>query len=353
MIPRTPPPCQTKTSQAKSSQAETGKTNLSIGHWQTALASAIRDPAELLKLLDLPESLLKGAIAASETFALRVPRGYLQRIQKAEPNDPLLRQILPLDAELISDDHFMLDPVADLAAMAVPGLLHKYQGRVLLIMTAACAVHCRYCFRRHFPYQENHSDQNWLAAIEYIRDNSNIHEVILSGGDPLSLSESRLKRLTDKLIDIPHIKTLRLHTRQPIVLPERVNDDLLNWLNSLPWKIVLVLHCNHANEIDQSVARALSRLQQQQITLLNQSVLLAGVNDSSDALAALSHRLFANHVHPYYLHLLDKVQGAKHFHVEKEKASQILAELRSQLPGYLVPKLVKEIPGESSKIPVL
>ena len=342
MIPRTTPYCQSDDSLL--AQAEVPAT-----HWQTTLASAIREPSELLHYLNLPQSLLNGAIAASQSFALRAPLGYCQRIEKGNPNDPLLRQILPLDAELISDQQFKLDPVGDLAAMEVPGLLHKYHGRVLIITTAACAVHCRYCFRRHFPYQENRSEQNWQEAIDYIQSHSDIHEVILSGGDPLSLTESRLKNLTDKLLNIPHIKTLRLHTRQPIVLPERINNELLNWLDSLPWKIVIVLHCNHANEIDSSVAAALKKLQQHQVTLLNQSVLLAGVNDNTETLINLSQKLFSHHVLPYYLHMLDKVQGAKHFYVKNEKANQILDEIRQLLPGYLVPKLVKEQAGEKSK----
>ena len=296
---------------------------------------------------------MNGAIAASSSFALRAPRGYCQRIEKGNPNDPLLRQILPLNAELTTDQQFKLDPVGDLAAMEVPGLLHKYHGRVLIITTAACAVHCRYCFRRHFPYQENRAEQNWQAAIDYIRANSDIHEVILSGGDPLSLTESKLKILTDKLLNIPHIKTLRLHTRQPIVLPERINNDFLTWLDSLPWKVVMVLHCNHANEIDTYVASALEQLQQHQVTLLNQSVLLAGVNDDAEVLVNLSQKLFSHHVLPYYLHQLDKVQGAKHFAINDEKAVQLLNEIRKRLPGYLVPRLVEEKAGEKSKSSII
>lgn len=340
MIPRTAPSCQSES-------------ELSLNHWQGELANAFREPAELLKYLELPKTLLAGAISASQSFSLRVPQGYCQRIEKGNPTDPLLRQVLPLDAELIHDSKFMYDPVADLDAIEVPGLLHKYHGRVLLITTAACAVHCRYCFRRHFPYQENRAEQNWQAAINYISENTDVHEVILSGGDPLSLTESRLKILTDQLINVPHIKTLRLHTRLPIVLPERVNDELLNWLDSLPWKIVMVLHCNHANEIDHHVATALSQLQQHQITLLNQSVLLKGVNDNSEALINLSETLFIHQVLPYYLHVLDKVQGAQHFYVNNEKACQLLDEVRHCLPGYLVPKLVQENPGEKSKTPLI
>ena len=338
MIPRTAPCCQSTETQIPPSN-----------HWQTALARAFRDPAELLDYLELPRTLLEGAVAAGRSFSLRAPRGYCQRIEKGNPDDPLLRQILPLEAELITDEQFNLDPVGDLAAQEVPGLLHKYHGRVLIITTEVCSVHCRYCFRRHFPYRENRPEQNWQQAVDYIQRNPDIHEVILSGGDPLSLTESRLKNLTDKLIHIPHIKTFRLHTRQPIVLPERVNTELLSWLDSLPWKIVIVLHCNHANEIDNSVAAALAKLQQVKVTLLNQSVLLAGVNDDSETLVTLSHQLFKHHVLPYYLHLLDKVQGASHFDVNHEIASQLMTQMRAALPGYLVPKLVQEKAGMNSK----
>jgi EF-P beta-lysylation protein EpmB len=317
--------------------------------WQTALAEAFRDPAELLRYLNLPESLLESAVSANQSFALRVPRGYCQRIEKGNPHDPLLRQVLPLAEESQTAEDFILDPVSDLAALKVPGLLHKYQGRVLLITTQACAVHCRYCFRRHFPYQENRNEPDWQEAIRYIRNNPDIHEVILSGGDPLSLTESRLKALTDKLQAIPHIKTLRFHTRQPIVLPERISNEFLSWLDSLPWKIVMVLHCNHANEIDKSVIAALNKLHQRHVTLLNQAVLLAGVNDHAHALIELSQKLFTHHVLPYYLHMLDKVQGAKHFYVETDKAVSLMNEVRKQLPGYLVPKLVQENAGEESK----
>ncbi|MCW9030386.1 MAG: EF-P beta-lysylation protein EpmB [Gammaproteobacteria bacterium] len=342
MIPRTSPICQSDDKPlAQSSRPET--------HWQTAIANAIREPVALLKYLNLPESLLDGAIAANHSFALRAPLGYCQRIEKGNPDDPLLRQILPVNEELQTSEDFVFDPVADLAAMQVPGLLHKYSGRVLLITTPACGVHCRYCFRRHYPYQEKRSEQNWQEAIDYIRDNSEIHEVILSGGDPLSLTEARLKNLSDKLMDIPHVVTLRIHTRQPIVLPERINNEFLSWLDSLPWKVVMVLHCNHANEIDSSVAMALNKLQHHQVTLLNQSVLLAGVNDNAEALINLSHKLFKHHVLPYYLHMLDKVQGARHFYVDRDKAIHLLNEVRQNLPGYLVPKLVQENAGEKSK----
>ena len=342
MIPRTTPSCQSVDTQPQ-------QTECPPNHWQTALSQAIRNPAELLHYLNLPISLLPGAIAANHSFALRVPLSYCQRIEKGNPDDPLLRQVLPLDSELVEDQDFNVDPVGDLAALEVPGLLHKYHGRVLIITTAACAVHCRYCFRRHFPYQDNRSEQHWQEAVDYIRANSDIHEVILSGGDPLSLTESKLKNLTDKLQTIPHIKTLRLHTRLPIVLPERINAAFLSWLESLPWKIVMVLHCNHANEIDASVSDTLALLQQHNVVLLNQSVLLAGVNDDANTLINLSEKLFAQHVLPYYLHQLDKVQGAKHFYVPIDKSRHLIEQIRHQLPGYLVPKLVTEEAGKQSK----
>jgi len=342
MIPRTVPCCQSAETQIPLTP-----------HWQTALARAFRDPAELLDYLELPQSLLDGAIAAGHLFSLRAPRAYCQRIEKGNPDDPLLRQILPLDAELITDKQFGLDPVGDLAAQETPGLLHKYHGRVLILTTEVCAVHCRYCFRRHFPYQQNRPQQNWQQTVDYIQQHSDIHEVILSGGDPLSLTESKLKSLTDQLLHIPHIKTLRLHTRQPIVLPERINTELLRWLDTLPWKIVMVVHCNHANEIDTSVAAALLQLKQHNITLLNQAVLLAGVNDDSKTLIQLSETLFQHHVLPYYLHKLDKVQGATHFNISDKKAYNLIQQMRKYLPGYLVPKFVEEIAGEQSKTLIL
>jgi len=342
MIPRTTPCCQSAETQIPPTL-----------HWQAALARAFRDPAELLDYLELPQSLLDGAIAAGHLFSLRAPRAYCQRIEKGNPDDPLLRQILPLDAELITDKQFGLDPVGDLAAQEAPGLLHKYHGRVLILTTEVCAVHCRYCFRRHFPYQQNRPQQNWQQTVDYIQQHSDIHEVILSGGDPLSLTESKLKKLTDQLLHIPHIKTLRLHTRQPIVLPERINHELLKWLDTLPWKIVMVVHCNHANEIDTSVAAALLQLKQHNITLLNQAVLLAGVNDDSKTLIQLSETLFQHHVLPYYLHKLDKVQGATHFNISDKKAYDLIQQIRKYLPGYLVPKFVEEIAGEQSKTLIL
>ncbi|MEW6353159.1 MAG: EF-P beta-lysylation protein EpmB [Pseudomonadota bacterium] len=321
--------------------------------WQIALAQAISDPAELLRILGLESCLTPAARAAARDFPLRVPRGYVARMRYGDPHDPLLRQVLPLDEEQLPAPGFSLDAVGDLAAMAAPGVLHKYHGRVLLVSTGACAVHCRYCFRRHFPYADaNPAPQQWRAALDYIGADASIHEVILSGGDPLSLSDQRLALLTAELARIPHVKYLRVHTRLPVVLPERVDAALLEWLTGGRLKPIMVIHANHAQEIDEAVRRALAQLSAHGVALFNQAVLLRGVNDSSDALAALSEQLFDAGVTPYYLHLLDKVQGAAHFEVNDATAGRIMDELRARLPGYLAPRLVRERAGGRYKIPV-
>jgi EF-P beta-lysylation protein EpmB len=334
MIPHPAPACQTSP-------------------WRKALSQAVRDPAELLALLALPAELLPAARRAAAQFPLRVPRGYVARMEKGNPADPLLRQVLPLHEELRSIAGFSGDPVGDLAAMTLPGLIHKYAGRVLLITTAACGIHCRYCFRRHFPYSEARAAaDDWQAAIAYINLDTSIREVILSGGDPLSLSDQRLARLVGQIAAIPHVKRLRLHTRQVIVLPERVDTELLNWLADCRLQTVIVVHANHANEINAEVAVALRRLATLNISLLNQAVLLRGVNDDVNVLAALSERLFENRILPYYLHQLDRVQGAHHFQVSDTQAINLVQQLRECLPGYLVPRLVREHAGEASKKPV-
>lgn len=321
--------------------------------WHKALSQAIRDPAELLERLALPQELLPAARQAAARFPLRVPLGYVARMEAGNPADPLLRQVLPLGEELLTARDYSHDPVGDQAAMPIPGLLHKYHGRVLLITTAACGVHCRYCFRRHFPYAEARAaTDDWQAALDYIARDKTIHEVILSGGDPLSQSDQRLARLVAQLAAIPHLKRLRLHTRQVIVLPERVNTALLSWLADCRLQTVIVVHCNHPNEIDTGVAAALQRLTTTQTTLLNQAVLLRGVNDEVEALVGLSERLFENRVLPYYLHQLDRVQGARHFEVSDSRAVELLQQLRQRLPGFLVPRLVRERSGAASKIPV-
>lgn len=321
--------------------------------WQRLLADALSDPRELCSLLELDPALIMPAIEAARGFALRVPRGYVARMRRGDPQDPLLLQVLPVAAELIASEGYGADPVGDLGSRAAQGLLHKYAGRALLVATGACAVHCRYCFRRHYPYQhESALHHGWQPALEALRADPSITEVILSGGDPLSLSDRRLQQLTQGLRDLPQVRRLRIHTRYPIVLPERIDAGLLDWLTPLPLQIVVVIHANHANEIDHSVQRACARLAQAGATLLNQSVLLAGVNDSVEALAQLSEALFATQVLPYYLHMLDKVQGAAHFDIDERRAVALHQALAARLPGYLVPRLVREIAGADAKTPV-
>jgi len=321
--------------------------------WKNALATAVRDPAELLALLALPVQLLPAARKAAKQFPLRVPRGYLTRICRGDPADPLLRQVLPLAAEQEQAPGFGTDPVGDLEAAAAPGVLHKYQGRILLTTTGACAIHCRYCFRRHFPYaEENPGREDWQGALDYLQAHPEVEELILSGGDPLMLDTPQLQRLTQRLRTLPQLKRLRLHSRLPIVLPERIDSQLLDWLRQLPWQVVLVVHCNHANEIDTEVRAALSQLYQAGVTLLNQSVLLRGINDDSDTLLRLHEALFGQRVLPYYLHLLDRVAGAAHFEVEEAVARRLVQELREKSPGYLVPKLVREYEGDPHKRPM-
>ena len=311
------------------------------------------DPAELISLLNLDPGLLPAAQAAARLFPLRAPRGFIARMCQADPGDPLLRQVLPLGAERESVAGFTGDPVGDLAAMSVPGVLHKYHGRALLTATGACAVHCRYCFRRHFPYGvANAAADRWQTAIDYLEADSSIREVILSGGDPLTLSDRRLAELAQRLDAIPHVRRLRLHTRLPIVLPERVDAALLQWLGRTRLQVVVVVHTNHANEVDAAVTAALKALKVIGIELFNQSVLLRGVNDSADALADLSEALFEAGVTPYYLHLLDKVAGAAHFNVPHAEAKRLVEQLSARLPGYLLPRLVREVAGAPAKLAV-
>ncbi|MFI4913646.1 MAG: EF-P beta-lysylation protein EpmB [Steroidobacterales bacterium] len=321
--------------------------------WQRELAAAITDPRELCRLLDLDPSLALQGAAAEAQFPLRVPRGFVRRMRRGDLSDPLLLQVLPRTQESVEHPGFEGDPLQEYAAARTPGLLHKYQGRALLVTTGACAVHCRYCFRREFPYQEQQVGGRWREALAVIAADPSIEEIILSGGDPLSLSDARLAALTSALARIPHLQRLRLHTRTPIVLPERVDAGLTDWLGSLPWPVAIVLHANHANEIDSEVQTALRQLRDSGAVLLNQSVLLAGVNDSIEALQALSEALWRAGVLPYYLHLLDRVRGAAHFEVSEPRARQLGAALAARLPGYLVPRLVREVAGAPAKVALL
>jgi EF-P beta-lysylation protein EpmB len=314
--------------------------------WQRELSRAITDPVELCRSLGLDPNLA----ALDVKFKLRVPRGFVARMRHGDPNDPLLRQVLPVSAELATSEQFLADPLNERAAVKGPGLLQKYRGRALVVTTGVCAVHCRYCFRREFPYQEMVGEgARWSEALAVIAADKSIEEMILSGGDPLSLSDARLTQLTNSLATIPHIKRLRIHTRQPIVLPERVDAGLIGWLKGLRWPVVIVLHINHAQEIDASVREACAQLRAVGALLLNQSVLLQGVNATVPALEALSHSLFEAGILPYYLHLLDRVQGTTHFDLPESTAISLLEELASRLPGYLVPRLVREIRGAKAK----
>jgi EF-P beta-lysylation protein EpmB len=344
MIPAAPLPRQ---------PAPAGAASLQPTGWQQALRQAVRDPAELLARLGLGEAALGMSPQAAAQFPLLVPEGFVARMRHGDPHDPLLRQVLPLDEELRLLPGFGLDAVGDAAARSATGVIQKYQGRALMVATGSCAIHCRYCFRRHFPYgEETAARHHWAEAIARAREDASIDEVILSGGDPLSLSTAKLAELTDALRQVPHLKRLRIHSRLPVVLPERVDAALLQWLGALPWPVAFVLHANHANEFDAGVDAALAALRASGATLLNQAVLLRGVNDSVDALAALSERGFSAGVLPYYLHQLDRVQGVAHFEVDDARALALHAGLAARLSGYLVPRLVREIPGDTGKRPL-
>ena len=322
--------------------------------WRRAWREAVRDPRELLAMLGLETLAGRLSRSAAEQFPLRVPRGFVARMRHGDASDPLLRQVLPLDDEERVLPGFVLDAVGDTAAGVAAGVLRKYRGRALLITTGACAVHCRYCFRRHYPYAEQAASRDgWAVAVDAIAADPSIDEVILSGGDPLSLDTPKLAQLAAALADIPHLKRLRIHTRLPIVLPERVDDALVDWIDGMPWPVTIVVHANHANEFDADVDAAMGRLRATGATLLNQAVLLRQVNDSVDALAALSERAHAAGVLPYYLHQLDRVQGAVHFEVDDATALALHDGLSSRLSGYLVPRLVREVPGDTGKRPLM
>ncbi len=321
--------------------------------WQRQLSQAIRDPATLCKRLNLDDSWLPGASTGHQLFEICVPDAYLTRIVPNDPNDPLLRQVLPVSDEASTPQGYVTDPLEEAEHQPVKGLIHKYAGRVLLIASPACAINCRYCFRRHFPYSDNSpSRAQWQEALDYLRADTTLREAILSGGDPLAANDRQLAWLVEQLENIPHLKRLRIHTRLPVVIPDRVDDALLAWLAATRLQKVMVLHINHANEIDQAVIDACTRLKQAGVTLLNQSVLLRGINDSVSTLATLSERLFEAGVLPYYLHVVDPVQGAAHFDVPDEEAKALVKQLLEHLPGFLMPRLVREVPGKTSKTPL-
>ncbi|KTD31393.1 MULTISPECIES: EF-P beta-lysylation protein EpmB [Legionella] len=317
--------------------------------WQKILAQGFTSVNELLEFLSLPLEL--GSTVAEKQFKTRVPRGFAARMQPGNPQDPLLLQVLAVNKELQAVDNYIADPLAESSANPLQGLMHKYQGRVLLTLTGVCAVNCRYCFRRHFPYQDNNPGRNgWQEVLNYIRQDSTIFEVILSGGDPLLANDKILSDFIHQLESIGHIRTIRFHTRIPVVLPERINETLLSMLADTRLRKVMVLHCNHSQELDDNVQRVCAALRQTGCHLLNQTVLLKGINDDAETLANLSERLFSCGVLPYYLHVLDKVMGAAHFDLAEELACAIHLQLQRLLPGYLVPRLVREVPGKAHKL---
>ncbi|EPV7524055.1 EF-P beta-lysylation protein EpmB [Acinetobacter baumannii] len=323
-------------------------------NWQSQLSDLITDPLELLNLLELStDQLLSGAILVSEKFKLRVPRAFVGKMNAKDPLDPLLLQVLPHHLELEEHPEFVTDPLGEEAANQLPGVLHKYKSRFLLTLTGACAVHCRYCFRRHFPYQENlPKNEDWLNIKNYIESNPDINEVILSGGDPLTLSNRKLALWLERLSSLKQVKILRIHSRVPIVIPNRIDEELISLLKNSRLRIILVVHSNHASELDDFTCSKLLQLSEHHITVLNQAVLLKGVNDSAQTLTDLSYRLFEARVMPYYLHVLDKVKGAQHFDLIPSEIDAIYQDVLASLPGYLVPKLVREIAGEKNKTPL-
>ena len=322
--------------------------------WRRSLATAIRDVESLVRELELPEEYATSAIEAAKSFPVLVPRSFLARMEVGNPQDPLLRQVLPVGEENVSVPGFVVDAVDDQAAKLAPGLLQKYRGRVLLMAAGSCAVNCRYCFRRHYPYSEEPRRlDDWEPAIQAIEQDQSVHEVILSGGDPLMLTDDRLAALVGRLEGIEHLTRLRIHSRLPIVLPDRVNPELIELLRGCRLQPIMVVHANHPHEIVGDCAEALRTLVRSGIPTLNQAVLLRGVNDQVEPLAELCERMIDLGVIPYYLHQLDRVAGTAHFEVPEATGLELIAKLRARLPGYAVPQFVQEIAGESSKTPVI
>ena len=319
-------------------------------NWQADLRDSIRSASALLNAVNLSADDLAEHERAALDFPIRVPQPFVARMIPGDPRDPLLRQVITDRAETLPAPGFIEDPLGEADANALPGLIHKYKSRVLLMPTSACAVHCRYCFRRHFPYADNRLDESALAnIISYIEQNPEINEVILSGGDPLILDDIALDKLMTVLEEVTQLKRLRIHTRLPVVIPARLTDALAERIQKSSLNIAIVIHCNHPAELDASLIQQLRQWRNRGITLLNQSVLLDGVNDNTETLAQLSERLDDAGVMPYYLHLTDPVAGTAHFHTDDTQAIEIHRALRAALPGYLVPRLVREIAGETSK----
>jgi EF-P beta-lysylation protein EpmB len=333
----------------------------SVVSWQQSLASCVSSLSELADILQLPQLVEGDGKLVSNmnfsSFPLRVPREFVARMKKGSLDDPLLQQVLPqaLQSQApFPSPGFSADPLKEKNATPVPGLLHKFKDRVLLIVSGACAIHCRYCFRQHFPYAQHVlSPSRWQPALDYIRQQTQIKEVIISGGDPLSAKDSSLSALLSELCTVPHLRRLRIHTRMPIVIPQRIDTSFLQMLRQLSLPLTLVVHSNHPQEIDGAVIQAMHKLNSiPRLTLLNQTVLLHGINCDAQILAALSERLHQAGVLPYYLHRLDKVSGAEHFALPLAEAQSIMWQLLEILPGFLVPKLVEERPGLPSKLPL-
>ena len=334
-------------------QGATGERQRRLPGWQLSMRAAIRDGGELCRRLGLGELAVESS-QATAGFSVFVPLEFLARMRPGDREDPLLLQVLPVAAEMQTTPGFDLDPVGDRLATLRPGLVQKYAGRALLIVTGACAVHCRYCFRRHFPYSDTpNSIVDWQPALDTIAADDSIGEVLFSGGDPLTVVDWRLSQLATSVAQISHVRRLRIHTRLPIMIPSRVNDELLDWLSGTRLRPYLVVHANHPREIDPSVTAALRRLVDAGIPVLNQSVLLRGVNDRAGVLASLSERLLDAGVIPYYLHQLDRVEGAAHFEVPVDQGKRIVASLRQRLPGYGVPQYVREVTGQPNKVPIV
>lgn len=322
--------------------------------WQQLLSDSITSPKELLARLDLPaDQWLAGAEVGHQLFRLRVPEPFLARMEKGNPADPLLRQVLPLHAETEVAPGFVTDPLQEDGAIQTTGLIRKYRSRALLMVTGQCAINCRYCFRRHFPYDEQRlSPADRQQVLDTLAASPEINEVIFSGGDPLAVNDQLLSQWASAISSIPHIRRIRIHTRLPVVIPQRVCDALLKWISNTPVQVVIVLHINHPAEIDQPTRRAMGYLRAAGATLLNQSVILKGVNDDADVLEELSEALFDTGIMPYYLHAFDPVAGAQHFDVTDAEARLLVKDLLSRLPGFLVPRLVREVPGKPAKTPI-
>ncbi|WP_409419862.1 EF-P beta-lysylation protein EpmB [Marinomonas sp. RS-M-Aa-14] len=318
--------------------------------WSQHLSQALTSLPELVEHLGLPKSLAQQGVEAHQSFKLLVPRPYLSRMEYGNPQDPLLLQILPSAAEMQKVIGYTKDPLEEADHNPQKAIVHKYKRRLLVITTGTCAVNCRYCFRRHFPYGDNQLAQaEWQSVIDYVKHHPEINEIILSGGDPLMMKDALLANKVRKLEALPQIKRLRIHSRLPVVIPERVCTEMIDWIQASRLDIVMVWHINHANEVDHELTLAAAKLKQAGVTLLNQGVLLKGINDSVEAQVNLSETVFAAGILPYYMFTLDPVEGAAHFDIHIEDAQRLMGKVAAELPGYLVPRLAKEIPGKPGK----